>query len=62
MMKPNAPARNTMALMPGPIARVMPVVTPIHAPSTVGTIDSASSQYVLRRTRLRCSADVTSPA
>jgi hypothetical protein len=29
------------------------VDTPIQAPSTVGTIDSASSQYVLRSTRLR---------
>ena len=61
-MNANAPPRKTIALMPWPITLVMPVVTPIHAPSTVGTIDSASSQYVLRSTRLRCSTDVTSPA
>jgi hypothetical protein len=30
--------------MPGDMARAMPVLTPIQAPSTVGTIDSASSQ------------------
>ena len=43
-MKPNAPARKTMKLMPAPIAATMPVLTPIQAPSTVGTIESASSQ------------------
>ncbi len=45
----------TMKLMPTPMVVIKPVDTPIHAPSTVGTIDSASSQYVLRNTRLRCS-------
>ena len=43
-IRPKAPTRNTIMLMPGLIAAMMPVVTPIHAPSTVGTIDSASSQ------------------
>ena len=43
-MKPKAPARNTMTLMPAPMVAMMPVATPIQAPSTVGTIDSASSQ------------------
>ena len=31
---------------------------PIQAPSTVGTSESASSQYVLRRTRLRSTPSV----
>ena len=48
-----------MALMPAPIVLMIPVLTPIQAPSTVGTIDRASSQYVLRRTRLRCSSLAT---
>ncbi len=43
-MKPKAPAMNTIRPMPGDIARAMPVCTPSQAPSTVGTIDSASSQ------------------
>ncbi|MOA69076.1 hypothetical protein D3C78_1970510 [compost metagenome] len=43
-MKPKAPPRNTMMPMPGDMARVRPVATPSQAPSTVGTIDSASSQ------------------
>ncbi len=45
-MKPNAIARNAMKLMAGLVAAKSenPVVTPIQAPSTVGTIDSASSQ------------------
>jgi len=43
-MKPKAPARKTTRLMPGDIRLAMPVDTPIQAPSTVGTIDSASSQ------------------
>src|SRR6218665_1458605 len=43
-MKPNAPARNTMAPMPPDSDAMMPVLTPIQAPSTVGTIDSARSQ------------------
>ncbi len=43
-MKPNAPPRNTIALMPMPSEATMPVCTPIQAPSTVGIIDSASSQ------------------
>ena len=30
--------------MPTPIVAMKPVATPIQAPSTVGTIDSASSQ------------------
>ena len=58
-MKPKAPARNTTMPRPPPSERVMPVVTPIQAPNTVGTRLSASSQYVLRNTLLRCSADVT---
>ena len=33
-----------LKLMPGDIAAAMPEATPIQAPSTVGTIDSASSQ------------------
>ena len=57
-IKPKAPPRKTIRLMPGPIAPTMPVLTPIHAPSTVGTIESASSQYVLRRTRLRSASDI----
>ena len=43
-MKPNAPARNTTSPMPGDMALARPVDTPSQAPSTVGTIDSASSQ------------------
>ena len=43
-MKPKAPARKTIRPMPGDMAAAMPVCTPIQAPSTVGTIDSASSQ------------------
>ena len=43
-MKPNAPAMKTMKLMPAPSVATMPVATPTQAPSTVGTIDSASSQ------------------
>ena len=43
-MKPKAPTRKTIRPMPGDMARAMPVLTPIQAPSTVGTIDSASSQ------------------
>ena len=43
-MKPKAPTRKTISPMPGDIARARPVETPIQAPSTVGTIDSASSQ------------------
>ncbi len=43
-IKPNAPTKNTIVLMPTPIALISPVDTPIQAPSTVGTIESASSQ------------------
>ncbi len=43
-MKPKAPARKTTIEMPGDIARARPVERPSQAPSTVGTIDSASSQ------------------
>ena len=43
-MKPKAPTRNTIRLRPGDMAAASPVETPIQAPSTVGTIDSASSQ------------------
>ena len=43
-MKAKAPPRNTIALMPAPSVAIAPVETPIQAPSTVGTIDSASSQ------------------
>ena len=43
-MKANAPPRKTIALMPTPSVATTPVLTPIQAPSTVGSIDSASSQ------------------
>ena len=43
-MKPNAPARNTIRPMPGVRIRLMPMLMPTQAPSTVGTIDSAKSQ------------------
>ena len=43
-MKAKAPPRKTMALIPAPIVAMMPVATPTQAPSTVGTIDRASSQ------------------
>ncbi len=45
-MKPNAIARNAMKLIVGLVAAKSekPVATPTHAPRTVGTIDSASSQ------------------
>ena len=43
-IKPNAPAKKTMVLTPMPILAITPVVTPIQAPSTVGTNDKASSQ------------------
>ena len=43
-MKPKAPTRKTIRPIPGDIARDKPLLTPIHAPSTVGTIDKASSQ------------------
>jgi hypothetical protein len=55
-MKPKAPARKTIRPKPPERPRVMPVASPSHAPSTVGTRLNASSQYVLRNTRLRCSA------
>lgn len=57
-MKPRAPARNTTRPTPGERARATPVVSPIHAPRTVGTMDRARSQYVLRKTRLRCASAV----
>ena len=41
-MKPNAPARNRIVDKPAPIAFSTPVLTPTHAPSTVGTSDTAS--------------------
>jgi len=45
-MKPKAIAKNASRLMAGLVAAKSekPVATPTHAPSTVGTIDSASSQ------------------
>ena len=43
-MKPNAPPRNTMRPRPPVSERVMPVLTPTQAPSTVGSRLSASSQ------------------
>jgi hypothetical protein len=44
-MKPKAPARNTISRHAAAHRElVMPVDTPTQAPSTVGTIDSASSQ------------------
>jgi hypothetical protein len=43
-MKPKAPAKKTIRPMPGVIDRAMPLVRPIQAPRTVGTMDSASSQ------------------
>src|SRR5690606_34306721 len=54
-IRPKAPTRNTMALRPGlaPITWLMPVYRPTAAPRTVGTRDSASSQYVLRSTLFR---------
>ena len=42
-MKPNAPTMKTTRPIIGERAEAMPVCTPIHAPSTVGSIDSASS-------------------
>jgi hypothetical protein len=57
--KPNAIARKSTKPIAGlPAKNVKPVDTPIHAPITVGTSDSASSQYVLRRTRFWVSASV----
>ncbi|KAK0357874.1 hypothetical protein LTR94_037646, partial [Friedmanniomyces endolithicus] len=45
-MKPKATARKiTKPMMP---VKAMPKDMPATAPSTVGIIDSASSQYVLR--------------
>ena len=41
-MKPKAPAKKMIKLMPVPIRAMMPVDTPIQAPSTVGIIDTAS--------------------
>ena len=43
-IRPKAPTRNTIMLVPAPIAAMIPVATPIHAPSTVGTRETASSQ------------------
>ena len=43
-MKPKAPPRNSTKPSPGDRAAENPVATPAQAPSTVGTIDSASSQ------------------
>ena len=50
--KPKAIAMKTMKPMNGlPEKNEKPLLTPIHAPRTVGTMDSASSAYVLRSTR-----------
>jgi hypothetical protein len=43
-MKPKAPTRKTIRPMPGVSMRLMPNAMPTQAPSTVGTIDKASSQ------------------
>ncbi len=43
-MKPNAPPRNSIRPMPGDSAAEKPVAMPTQAPSTVGIIDSDSSQ------------------
>ncbi|MCY1374328.1 hypothetical protein D9M69_616640 [compost metagenome] len=43
-MKPKAPPRKTIRPRPPVRLAVMPVATPIQAPSTVGSMDSASSQ------------------
>ena len=43
-MKAKAPPRKTIVLMPTPSVAMAPVVMPTQAPSTVGTIDNASSQ------------------
>ena len=43
-MKPNAPPRNNTRPRPPPRRAVMPVVTPIQAPRTVGSMLRASSQ------------------
>lgn len=62
-MNPNAIAKNADILIMGLVAEnsEKPVTTPIHAPSTVGTIDNASSQYVLRSVELRASDTVIAP-
>ncbi len=60
-MKPNAPPRKTIRPRPPVSGAVMPVATPSQAPSTVGIMLSASSQYVLRRTLLRSAAVVETP-
>ncbi len=49
-IRPKAPPKKTSSDMPGVMCAKTPVCTPIQAPSTVGSIDSASSQYVLRST------------
>ena len=63
-IKPNATTMKTRKLLPGlaAITVVSPAATPIHAPSTVGIIDSASRRYVLRSTLLRACTVVTPPA
>ncbi|MCY1378179.1 hypothetical protein D9M69_657920 [compost metagenome] len=43
-MKPKAPPKKTIRPSPPVSERVMPVLTPIQAPSTVGSRLSASSQ------------------
>ncbi|MDT4867546.1 hypothetical protein FQZ97_1024650 [compost metagenome] len=43
-MKPKAPPRKTISPRPPPRLAVMPVCTPTQAPSTVGSMDNASSQ------------------
>jgi hypothetical protein len=43
-MKPKAPAKKTISPTPPDRLRVMPVATPIQAPSTVGMRLSARSQ------------------
>ena len=49
-IKANAPPRKTIALMPTPKLATIPVVMPIHAPKTVGSIERARSQYVFLST------------
>ena len=43
-MKPKAPTMKTIRPVKPVKERVRPVLTPIQAPSTVGTMESASSQ------------------
>ncbi len=58
-MKPTAIAMNSMKPIAGwPGKSVNFSCTPIHAPRMVGSIEIASSRYVLRRTRFWAGASV----